>query len=293
MRRTLTFLAVVAVAMVAESATVVLRGGKQITVASYEQKGNLVILTYENGRVEGYPLAAVDLAKTRVANQQVEPDTAPTPSVPHSPFLAARSVTGSSAVLVTDADVRHTEEPEATEKKPDEVADALDSAQISLVTYDRKKVSEGEWEVTATFVNQGKAPATGISAVVRLLAVDGKPLGTGTGTFEGQLAANQQGAMRVKVAAPGDVGQVGFEFQWVSIQPVQPSPVPSPSLTTPPVATAPPPRGQAPAGYGVLPAGSSPNTVPGNPLGLAPTNQLGSPPQVQPPTPAPASPPPQ
>ncbi len=184
------------------------------------------------------------------------------------------------------------EVPEAQETRP-EAAEGPEGAQISLVSYDRKKASEGEWEITATIVNQGNSPASSITATVRMLALDGSTLGTGAGSYSGQLAPKQQDTLTVKVTAPGDVGQVGFEFQWVTIQPAQPSPVPSPSLTTPPVATAPPPRGQAPAGYGVVPPGSSPNTVPGNPLGLAPTNQMGTPPQVQPPTPAPASPPPQ
>lgn len=284
----MTVLAALAFAVAAESATVVLRGGKRVEVDSFALKGNLVVLKYANGRVESYPLAAVDLEKTRAANPEPESSPAASAGGPHSPFFEARSVPGSTAVLVTDADVLHLEEPAGTETK-EAAVEGPEGAQISLVTYERKKVAEGEWEITATIVNQGNAPASGITGNVRLLGVDGKPLGTGSGTYAGQLAAKQQGTMTVKVSALGDVGQVGFEFQWVSVQPAKPSPTPDAGLTTPPGAA---PVGTRPVGYGVVPQGSAPSAVPGNPLGLAPINQVGTPPQVPQPTPAPVSPPP-
>ena len=290
MKRIFTVLAAVAVAVAAESATVVLRGGKQIEVASFEQKGNLLILKHEDGSVVSYPLGAVDMERTRVANQKPEPSPAAPPSGPHSPFFEARSVPGGSAVIVTDADVQHIGE-RAEEGKIEEQATTPEGAQVSLVSYDRKKLAEGEWEVTATIVNQGGAPASSISANVRLLALDGKALGSGTGKYEGQLAPKQQGALTVKVAAAGDVGQVGFEFQWVSIEPVRPTPAPAPGLTTPPATAPAPAPAPSPTGYGVVPPGSSPNTVPGNPLGHAPSNQMGAPWQVPPPTAAPSAPP--
>ncbi len=86
MRKVLAILAVFAVAAAVDGATVVLRGGKQVSVASFEQKGNLVMLTYANGRVESYPLAAVDMEGTRAANQTVEADPPATPSGPAQSF---------------------------------------------------------------------------------------------------------------------------------------------------------------------------------------------------------------
>lgn len=288
MRKVLVILAAFAVAAVAEGATVVLRGGKQVSVASFEQKGNLVVLTYDNGRLESYPLAAVDMPATRAANQPVETSTPAVPSGPHSPFLDARSAPGAGAVLVTDADVRHLDLPDGEEKKA-EAAEGPEGAQISLVSYDRKKIAEGEWEITATIVNQGNAPASSITANVRMLALDGSPLGTGSGSYSGQLAPKQQDNLTVKVTAVGDVGQVGFEFQWVSIQPVRPAAEATPGLTAPPVpAGAAPAAGPASTVHGAVPPGSSPNAPPGNPLGLVPTNQMGTPLQVPLPTPAPA-----
>jgi len=291
MRKLLAILAAFAVAAVAEGATVVLRGGKQVSVASFEQKGNLVVLTYDNGRLESYPLAAVDMAATRAANQTAEVSPAAAPSGPHSPFLDARSAPGAGAVLVTDADVRHLDTPEGEERKA-EAAEGPEGAQISLVSYDRKKIAEGEWEITATIVNQGNAPASGITASVRMLALDGSPLGTGSGSYSGQLAPKQQDNLTVKVTAVGDVGQVGFDFQWVSILPVRPAEAATPGLTSAPVEAAAPAAGAAASRFGAVPAGSPPNVVMGNPLGLAPANEVGTPPQIPLPSPAPATAPP-
>jgi hypothetical protein len=291
MRKVLTILAAFVVATVAEGATVVLRGGKQVNVASFEQKGNLIVLTYDNGRLESYPLAAVDMAATQAANRSAEASPPTVPTGPHSPFLDARAAPGSGAVMVTDADVKHLEAPEGEEKKA-EAAEGPEAAQIALVSYDRKKIAEGEWEITATIVNQGSAPASGITANVRMLALDGSSLGTGAGSYPGQLAPKQQDTLTVKVSAVGEVGQVGFDFQWVSIQPVRPAEAPTPELTAPPAQAAPPAQGTAANRFGAVPPGSPPNVVPANPLGLAPVNELGTPPQLPLPSPVPATAPP-
>jgi hypothetical protein len=114
------FMLVLALLVAGEAwaATVVLTGGKRIDVASYTVSGSYVTVQYANGRRESYPLSVVDLPATRDASG-AKPSAAatPEPSGPHSPFLGARSSTGAGAVVVTDADVKHVEAPEAEEEK--------------------------------------------------------------------------------------------------------------------------------------------------------------------------------
>jgi hypothetical protein len=87
MRKVLAILAVLAVAAVAEGATVVLRGGKQVSVASFEQ-GNLVVSPTTTVDSE-LSAAAVDMAVTwRRNGRRGEPMAVPLARMVHSSMPA-------------------------------------------------------------------------------------------------------------------------------------------------------------------------------------------------------------
>jgi hypothetical protein len=137
-KRPLMLVLALMVAGEAWAATVVLTGGKRIDVATYTVSGSYVTVQYANGRRESYPLSAVDLPATRDASgEKLSGAAASEPSGPHSPFLCARSATGAGAVVVTDADVKHVEPPEAEEEKK-EAGNILVEA-ISLIRNEKSK----------------------------------------------------------------------------------------------------------------------------------------------------------
>lgn len=268
-------------------ATVVLTGGKRLDVASYTATGSYVIVVYANGRRESYPLSAVDLVATREASGEKTSAAAPAePGGPHSPFLGARSSAGAGAIVVTDADVQHIEPPEAeTEETKEGNGEPGTGSQVVLASYEKRKVSDTEWEIVATVANQGQLPAQGVSALMRVLDGQGKPVATGSGTLPGKLDPGKQGTITARVAVEGEPMQVAIDLTWQEIRPV-PKPVASPAPAAAPNPQAPPSQAAAPGPQGwTRPAGSSPNTLPADLMAVPPANVLGSPGQVPPPEP--------
>jgi len=286
--RALLAIVLMGAAVTADAATVVLRGGRRVEVASFEQRGNLIVMRHADGRVESYPLTAVDLDGTRLANQVAAPATpVPTPAGPHSPFLAARSTPGGGATTVTNADVQMlAPTPEAGEAEATATPDML--ARVVLLGHQHRRAGDGQWEVVATIANQGGAPATGIVASVRFLDGAGQVIGSGSATMAGPLAPQQQGTLNTVIAASATPVQVGFDLQWQSLAEVAP-PTPAATAAAParptagPVAAAPPP---SPPVYGRA-AGSSPNSVPSNPNAMPRSGRVANPGQVPPPATAP------
>jgi hypothetical protein len=268
------------------AATVVLTGGKRLEVASFTVSGSYVTVAYANGRRESYPLSAVDLPATREASGE-KPAAAPAtePGGPHSPFLGARSSTGGGAIVVTDADVSHVETAEAdSEGKTEEAEGAApgSGSQVVLVSYEKKKVSDTEWEISATVANQGKNPVQGVGALMRVLDNQGKPVATGSGTLAGKLDPGKQGTITARVSVEGEPMQVAIDLNWQEILPA-PKPVgsPAPAPAATPNPQAPPSQAAVPAQPGwSVPAGSSPNSLPSNLMAVPPPNTLGAPPQV-------------
>ncbi len=283
MKRLFMLVLALMVAGEAWAATVVLTGGKRIDVASYTVSGSYVTVQYANGRRESYPLSAVDLPATRDASG-AKPSAAPAPepSGPHSPFLGARSSTGAGAVVVTDADVKHVEAPEAEEEKKEE-GEPEAGSQVVLVSYEKKKVSEGEWEILATVANQGKTAVQGVTALMRVLDDKGKPVATGSGSLSGKLDPGKQGTVAAHVSVQGEPVQVAVDLSWQDIRPV-PKPAGNPAQA--PVAAT--PKAQAPASQAAAPvpqgssvaSASSPNSLPANPMAVQAPNTVGSPAQV-------------
>jgi hypothetical protein len=266
------------------AATVVLTGGKRIDVASYTVSGSYVTVQYANGRRESYPLSAVDLSATRDASgAKPSAAAAPEPSGPHSPFLGARSSTGAGAVVVTDADVKHVEGPEAEEEKKKEEGEPEAGSQVVLVSYEKKKVSEGEWEILATVANQGRTAVQGVTAVMRVLDDKGKAVATGSGSLSGKLDPGKQGTVAAHVSVQGEPVQVAVDLSWQDIRPVPKpagSPAPAPAAATPkPQAPAPQAAAPVPQGWSVA-SGSSPNSLPANLMAVPAPTTLGQPAQV-------------
>lgn len=278
MKKLLLVVATVALALGADAATVVLKGGKRLDVAGFQRQGNYVVVKHLNGRVESYPVVAVDLDATKAANEAPAPATsAPAPVAapvgPHSPFFGAQSHPGKPVVVVTDDDVQHVVPPDEGDAtgaaKPAQRGSP--EGQVVLVDYSKLKAEDGTWEITATVINSGASPVTGVSADVRLLDAQGAMVGSGTGSMTGTLAPTQQGAVTTRVACPVEPIQIGFSFHWQTVTP-QPTPTVSAGASAPgsPGAKAPaakPPALTQPAGY-TVPPGSSPNAMPSDPMAI-------------------------
>lgn len=96
MKRLLLIVAVLVVAAGADAATVVLKGGKRLDVASVQRQGNYYVVRLASGLLESYPAAAVDVEATRVANEVPAPPATPAPrSAPTAPSSARNRCRGS------------------------------------------------------------------------------------------------------------------------------------------------------------------------------------------------------
>jgi hypothetical protein len=286
-KRLLLIVAVLVVAAGADAATVVLKGGKHLDVASVQRQGNYFVVRHASGRLESYPAAAVDVEATRVANEVPAPAATPAPALgPHSPFFGAQSIPGKPVIVVTDDDVQHVVAPDEEPSAGAETAARPPAeGQVVLVDYGKQQIEDGVWEITATVINSGSSPVTGVAADVRLLDAEGKVIGSGTATMAGTLAPTQQGAVTARVAAAVEPIQIGFSFRWQAITP-QPAASAADAgaggEAAAPDAAQQPAAAQAPApppGY-TVPPGSSPNTLPTNPMAV-PGNLLEPPVSLQ------------
>lgn len=264
----------------ADAATVVLKGGKQLDVVSYDQKGNYLLVRYADGRAESYPLSAVNLAATREANAVKEeaPPVAAKPTGPHSPFVDAVAGAGETAARVTDEDVQHIAPAEEGEAAGEEEQGGGEG-QVVLLGYDKQLVGENQWAVTATISNAGADPVRNITANVKLLDDKGVTVGSGTASFAGTLEAGKQGMISTTVVATGEARQISFEFQWQTIKPVA-KPTAAGGGTAQTTESAPAAEQSETPGWDV-PPGSSPNALPSNPMAVPPLTEPPIAPQVQ------------
>jgi len=265
------------------AATVVLKGGKRLEVASYVVGGSFVVVQYAGGRRESYPLAMVDLTATKVANGEKSPAPAVAEEQgPHSPFLAARSSGKPRGPVVTDADVKHLEASESGEAPAKEEPKAgSDEAQLVLLGYDRKKVGDKDWEITARIANQGKAAASNVVAAVRVVDASGKAVATGSGSLPGRLEPGKEGAISVQVSIDFEPSQFACDLSWQKIAQGPTSATTGPAESPAAGAAAAPRPTPIPPAFSI-PKGASPNTLVYNPMGQAPP---GVAPQVPPPPP--------
>jgi hypothetical protein len=266
------------VAAEAGAATVVLTGGKRLDVASYTVGGSYVVVRYANGRNESYPLSVVDLQATRDAAGTQATPAAEQPAEPHSPFFGAKAAAGKGGVLVTDADVKHIEsaDEEATpveDKKGGETQQG--GGQVSLVSYERRKVAEGQWDITATVANVGSTAVSSIGALMRVLDEQGKPVTTGSGTFAGKLEPGKQATITARVALASEPFQVAFDLTWREVRPT-----PKPGATPAPGAAGTPQTPASASSASSAPTPSGPNTMPPNVMAPVSPNRVGAPAQV-------------
>jgi hypothetical protein len=282
-RRLAILVAALVVAGAASAATVVLTGGKRLDVTSYTVGGSYVVVHYANGRVESYPLSVVDLAATHAAagTSKAAP-TGEQGGEPHSPFFGAKSSAGKSGVVVTDADVKHIDtdtEGEAQEEKKDEGTQET-GTQVTLVSYAKKKVADGQWDITATVANVGSTAVNGVNAVMRVLDDQGKPVATGSGSFPGRLEPGKQATITAHVAVQGEPFQVAVDLSWREIRPnPQPAATPGPAPAPGAQRTTPQASQTGPTGWTVA-AGAPPTTLPANVMALPAPNTLGAAAQV-------------
>ncbi len=281
-KRLVMLLAALVVAVEAHAVIVVLSGGKRLDVASYTVNASYVTVQYANGRRESYPVTTVNLVATSAANGEKAPPPQPmADSGPHSPILGAKSSARSGALVVTDADVTHIEAAgeEADAEKKEEQVDL--GSQVVLVSYDKKMTGKGQWQITATVANQGKATVQSVSAVVRILDQAGKPVASGAGTLPGKLEPGKQGTITAGVTMEGEPLQVAVDLNWQEIKSV-----PTPGVSPAPSGSKPQPAGAGaspgPKTASTKPPTASPNTYAPNVMGVVPPTTLGTAPQVPP-----------
>jgi hypothetical protein len=273
-------------AQLAVAATVVLKGGKRLEVATFEQQGNYLVVMFEDGRAQSYPVSMVDMAATDEANGVTRPQR-PSPAAPgpSSPFLSAVARKGEAVATIRDGDVAKVLSPEseATEEPKQQRIQA--PARVVVTGYNWKLVGENTWEVTVNLANQGEFAASNLSVQVRGLDANGEETGRATGTLTGELAPGAQASTVVTLKGEEAVVQLAFDVRWQEIRLAAPPREEVTPITAP--ATAPPsaPAQAAPPQYGLAP-GASPMAVPENPLALRDVTAVPQP--VPPATPPPS-----
>lgn len=295
MRRLILLIAALALAVSAGAGTVVLRGGKHLEVASFTQQGTFLIVHYANGRVESYPLAMVDLEATQSASGAPPPAATPvpTPVGPHSPFLGAQAPVGKASFVLTDEDVKHVIPPEEEEGEGEETeaGSSASGGQVVVANYQKAQQPDGSWQVTVTVANRGDTPVTNVTADIQLLDDKGNQVGSATGSLVSTLEASQQANITARIVTTGNPFQVSSTLRWQAIKtvPATPGAIPKPALPIPAKRVAPTPApAPAPEGF-TVPAGSSPNTLPSNPMAVPPLTEPPIPAQAPPPSPPPSS----
>lgn len=283
MKRVAVFVLVLLLAQLAAAATVVLKNGKRLEVASLQQQGNYLLVTFADGRAASYPVAMVDLKATDEANGVVKPQPeAAAPPAPSSPFRAAVARKGEAVATIRDADVVKAPSPAAETTEEPKQEQRAAPARVVVTGYTWNLVGENTWEVTVSLANQGQFAASNIAVQVRGLDAAGEVIGQGAGTLSGELAPGAQGTTVVTLKGEDAVAQLAFDVRWQEIRPVgqgkeEVTPIAAPRGAAPtPTPPARPVYGRAP--------GASPMGVPENPNALP---DVTAAPQPVPPVPPP------
>lgn len=267
----------------AGAATVVLKSGKRLEVASFEQQGNYLVVTFEDGRAQSYPMSMVDMKATDEANGVVRSQPEPaTPAAPSSPFREAVARRGEPVASIRDGDVGKTVVPDSEAPKEAKEEKSKAPARVAVTGFTWQLVGQNTWEVTISLANQGEFAASDVSLQVRGLDETGEETGRASGTLAGELAPGGQGTTVVTIKGEQPIAQLAFDVRWQEIRPVgerreEVIPGAAPRTASPTPAQ---PRPTPPPTFGIAPGGS-PLAVPENPLG---TTEVTTVPQVVPPT---------
>lgn len=271
-------------AQLAGAATVVLKNGKRVEAATFQQQGNYVVVVFEDGRAQSYPVSMVDLAATEEANGIVRPQPQPAqPAGPSSPFLSAVSRKGEPVATIRDGDVAKVPAPEPATGGEVKQKQVQSPARVAVTGYTWKLVGENSWEVTISLANQGEFSASNIAVQVRGLDAAGEETGSTSGTLAGELAPGAQGTVVVTIKGEEPIAQLAFDVRWQEIRPAGEGREEVTPITAPRTAT-PAPTPPQPPTYSLAP-GASPMAVPENPLAM---RDVTSAPQTVPPTRPPA-----
>ncbi len=154
----------------------VLRNGSTLTVSGAEVRGGMVLVTFPDGRMQAYQVDDVDLGASGLVPRKKPAREVKTTARPQL-SLAQRAT--AARYQITDADVKHVEEPAAApagagkgEKKKAPVA----SLQVSNL---RQRIDNGVVHLSGTLVNSGAKPVSTITVTAVALDGNGKPSGRG------------------------------------------------------------------------------------------------------------------
>lgn len=270
------------------AATLVLKGGKRLDVQGFAQQGNLMVVTLANGKVQSYPLAAIDAAATREANPVAAAPAPAKPAGPQSPFAAAKAGQGEGTLVVTDSDVLHA----AVSEGGEDAGTAGDKenvdkgpAKVELVSYQKRPVGENEWELGVVIENAGGADAGGVVVTAHATGTDGNSLGSGTGSVAGKLEPGKQATVTIKMPAFGAANAFRFDISYQSIKTVPPAQAPGAAGAAAQGGEAATPAAQATPRVTRVQAPPNTMTAPNQ----APMNPNAQAPLTVPPTPPPSS----
>ncbi|HPW56336.1 MAG TPA: hypothetical protein PLP31_11455 [Thermoanaerobaculaceae bacterium] len=252
------------------ASTLVLKGGQRLEVQGFVQQGNMMLVTLPDGRMQSYPLPAIDLAATSAANPPAAAPAPAKPGGPQSPFAAAKStLSGESTLVVTDSDVAHaapTAEEPAVAGEEGQTQGGEGPAKVELVSYQKKPVGEDEWELAVVVENVGGAEAGGVVVTAHATDGSGNSLGSGSGRVAGKIEPGKTATVTIKMASFGAANAFRFDISFQSISPVR-----SPE-TSGATAAASPQEG--------APAAPAPSPTPRVIRVQAPPNTLAAPNQV-------------
>lgn len=270
------------------AATLVLKGGKRLEVKGFVQQGNIMLVTLADGRVQSYPLAAIDASATSEANPAPAAPPPAKPTGPQSPFAAAKAGPGEGAIVVTDSDVAHAAPRDAEEtaggEKAKEKGDA-GPAKVELVSYQKKPLGEDQWELGVVVANVGGADAGGVVVTAHATDGSGNSVGSGSGSVPGKIEPGKEATVTIKMAAFGAANAFRFDISFQSIKVVPPAQTPGAEAA-----------GGAQEGAAAAPAPSpTPRVtrVQAPPNMMAAPNQAGGNPNAQVPLTAPPTAPPE
>lgn len=267
MRRVAMSVIVLLLAQFAAAATVVLKNGKRLEVATFEQQGSYLVVMFADGRAQSYPVSMVDMAATDEANGVVRPQPlSPATPGPSSPFLSALARKGEALATIRDGDVAKVLSPDAEPSEEPKQQRTQAPARVVVTGYNWKLVGENTWEVTVDLANQGEFAASNISVQVRGLDASGEETGRASGTLAGELAPGAKASTVVTLKGEEAVAQLAFEVRWQEIRLAAPPREEVTPITAPGTALAAPTPTPLPQ-YGLAP-GASPMALPENPLAL-------------------------
>lgn len=208
------------------ASTLVLKGGKRLEVQGFVQQGNMMLVTLPDGRVQSYPLPAIDLAATSAANPAPADPAQVKPAGPQSPFAAAKSAPADEGTLVvTDSDVAHAapqSEEEAAAGGDGQAKGDVGPAKVELVSYQKKPVGENEWELAVVIENAGGADAGGVVVTAHATDDSGNSLGSGSGSVPGKIEPGKKATVTIKMASFGAANAFRFDISFQSIRVVPP-----------------------------------------------------------------------